>query len=918
MFSAGFFGLGSIKYKKPGNEDAGSDSFSDHNTESSSKSKSRASEIFKSISSSIPSQLCKPIKKHSMDSSRYEVRIEPRAQETDHSPVEQLDPILSVQKSSLDSPDSCKQKSPPATLTSPKDIARPGKTKSCTLPPSMSLVNVPVKSPVELPERKNSSPFVTMTEAAKVPAPDITNPKLAFPHSSSFNQPAFSTPPTSPEGIVEPNKVSIPESSSAGSIKNINSNKEMWYRNPSSYLNRHASYRSAANNKDLSFKKPSEVSAAETKFSKPPPDTTKKEEPMKDVVSKPALIVNKSEPATKPEVTAPKPAIKAAKPSISTSVKSSKPSSSSTSPTSSTTTGVSSTKPVTTLTLSPFAQNSSTTSTSGSGSADSSKPVVKRTLWSVMDGDKPKSEEKPLVQIPAVESTERQKTPVIVDKVTNTGKSPKDKKVEKQAASDKVEAPSNNPIVKSPEKDKEVGSLLGTQSASEQSLASQASSGACAPGLTKPTISRPVLQTATPSAASLIAKAPSTGVSQSSILSGKEKESDPFKPPKEKGRRAIFCDPITLPSPTSPNNPPIIHQPTGGPQAPVEPTSPPLDPARYNQAIITPIWSTQPQPTQVQVEECDLGGNSPTKQAEKSTLSKLISNVKRTPSMSGQKKSKDEGDNRESLSRKTSRAGSKGERSSIRNLEISSPVLQSAVDTRNLVPVSRSQDVQPDQSSRLSSPEPAVPVPPQRGSSNTNKTSGQGSPVTKRQAPKPPPAKPMRSPDAIKPTTAKTPPKVDDIMIKSKQRYQPFSSSAQQRNAQNTSTWEAKPPKASSSDDSLDSKKDSSAPSSRQRRPVSIATSKPNRPTAPPPKPPPSSRGSSGSTSPDDSYLLSNGRVTSQTTAGSQISAPLAVTEPIYDTITEEPEAHSKNTSGKLKIYFIYHSLLICVQSPFI
>jgi len=38
--------------------------------------------------------------------------------------------------------------------------------------------------------------------------------------------------------------------------------------------------------------------------------------------------------------------------------------------------------------------------------------------------------------------------------------------------------------------------------------------------------------------------------------------------------------------------------------------------------------------------------------------------------------------------------------------------------------------------------------------------------------------------------------------------------------------------------------------------------------------------------------------VTSQTKAGSQISAPLAVTEPIYDTITEEPEAHSKNTSG--------------------
>ncbi|MCP3668136.1 MAG: hypothetical protein GY696_37560, partial [Gammaproteobacteria bacterium] len=228
-----------------------------------------------------------------------------------------------------------------------------------------------------------------------------------------------------------------------------------------------------------------------------------------------------------------------------------------------------------------------------------------------------------------------------------------------------------------------------------------------------------------------------------------------------------------------------------------------------------------------QVEECDLGGQSPTKQADKSTLSKLISNVKRTPSMSNQKKSKDE---TESLSRKTSRAG-KIDRSSLRNLEISSPVLQSEVDAArlHLVPVSRSQE-----ESRLSPDKSQPPPVPLRGESNTNSLNKntaprQGSPSTKRQAPKPPPAKPLRSPDAINSkavsSTATKPAsssKIDDITIKSKPKYQPFSSSAQQRTSAQTasSIWESgsssgtskRPPKPSSSDDSLDSKKDANAP----------------------------------------------------------------------------------------------------------
>lgn len=76
---------------------------------------------------------------------------------------------------------------------------------------------------------------------------------------------------------------------------------------------------------------------------------------------------------------------------------------------------------------------------------------------------------------------------------------------------------------------------------------------------TRPVISKPVLQNTTPNAACQIAKAPSTGVSQSSILASK-KEKDTAGPLKPL-RRAVFSDQIILPSPTSPNKPPIIHQP---------------------------------------------------------------------------------------------------------------------------------------------------------------------------------------------------------------------------------------------------------------------------------------------------------------------------------------------------------------------
>ena len=72
----------------------------------------------------------------------------------------------------------------------------------------------------------------------------------------------------------------------------------------------------------------------------------------------------------------------------------------------------------------------------------------------------------------------------------------------------------------------------------------------------RPLISRPVLQTTTPCAASLIERAPSTGVSQSSILGGTNKTAKLDK----SSRGVVFCEPLTLPSPTNPNHPPIIHQ----------------------------------------------------------------------------------------------------------------------------------------------------------------------------------------------------------------------------------------------------------------------------------------------------------------------------------------------------------------------
>ncbi|CAB4067748.1 unnamed protein product [Lepeophtheirus salmonis] len=90
-------------------------------------------------------------------------------------------------------------------------------------------------------------------------------------------------------------------------------------------------------------------------------------------------------------------------------------------------------------------------------------------------------------------------------------------------------------------------------------------------------ISKPVLKTATPCAESLISKAPSTGISQSSILAIKKElsnKSNARDREKRSSRGVVFCDPLTLPSPTNPNSPAIIHQPSIQSNSPTSPTEP--------------------------------------------------------------------------------------------------------------------------------------------------------------------------------------------------------------------------------------------------------------------------------------------------------------------------------------------------------
>ena len=386
------------------------------------------------------------------------------------------------------------------------------------------------------------------------------------------------------------------------------------------------------------------------------------------------------------------------------------------------------------------------------------------------------------------------------------------------------------------------------------------SGGSANAGPSRPVIGKPVFQTATPSAASLISRAPSTGISQSSILAKSEK-------PEKKDRSSrgvVFCDPITLPSPTNPNNPPIIHQPVvtkptndaeeSAVKASMSP-SPPHESIPMSKAttatIFTPTWTKLPeqcnQPLSSDAVICLIDEAEEDKEAaveRKKTDSpapmaspepadptadtaSITSNNSSITGGGGGGKSGQQQQGRggwiknkmasmkrnSSLQEKeASPAPSIQSRNSFRNMEISSPVLQSSVDIKTkLVPVCNA-----DTSSTASSPTPS-------NCSSLRNTS----PLPVRSAP-PPPVSPR------------------DMMSK-QGSFDSLSSQQSTGAVPKTSAWRSSP--SQEKETSFSHQKPplaKTAPPKVQRslsnsskRPASIATSRPTRPSAPPPRPPP-------------------------------------------------------------------------------
>ena len=173
----------------------------------------------------------------------------------------------------------------------------------------------------------------------------------------------------------------------------------------------------------------------------------------------------------------------------------------------------------------------------------------------------------------------------------------------------------------------------------------------------RPSISRPILQNATPCATSLIERAPSTGVSQSSILGGSNKIGKADKTV----RGVVFCEPLTLPSPTNPNHPPIIHQqsitssavttPTQSSsttvsvqpkdtiqssEKPVQKSIASIVPEKSTESSLTiilpsttavdftPTWKTEPKPLPADAFVCNINDSKSQKTNDKNNL--LISN----------------------------------------------------------------------------------------------------------------------------------------------------------------------------------------------------------------------------------------------------------------------------------------------------
>ncbi|TRY68307.1 hypothetical protein TCAL_03011 [Tigriopus californicus] len=308
------------------------------------------------------------------------------------------------------------------------------------------------------------------------------------------------------------------------------------------------------------------------------------------------------------------------------------------------------------------------------------------------------------------------------------------------------------------------------------------------PGGLRPEIGKPVLQTATSSAQSLISRAPSTGISQSSILAKTDRRD-------RSSKGVVFCDPITLPSPTNPNNPPIIHQPTMTSSMIVLMSSPRPSPtvasAPKNQmSIITPTWTTEPTPLTSDAVICHIDESEPdgeTTTTLGATSSAPIASPDREVSSPSPSGSSSLAKIKSKLSHGTKKpdpdaSSDSSIRSNLRGLEISGPILQSTMDLKTkLVPICGTENTPISRSSPIQTL----------------------SPTPKRAAP-PPPIQPRGQ----------------------------FKGSHNDSNLKETAVSNSPKPSAVS--------RSSSSASSIGKRPASIATSRPTRPSAPPPMPPPS------------------------------------------------------------------------------
>ena len=457
----------------------------------------------------------------------------------------------------------------------------------------------------------------------------------------------------------------------------------------------------------------------------------------------------------------------------------------------------------------------------------------------------------------------------------------------------------------------------------------------------RPVIGKPVLQMATPDATSLIAKSHSTGVSQSSIIKGgasnsnngsnsSDKTKDEVDMPKEvkrASRGVVFCDPLTLPSPTNPNNPPIIHiqpKPAQTVTTPPKPTPPKsvLSPvtsvtttvpvakpveakAVVVSSVITPTWSTEPKAVSssavlCHIDDTDSGSSeagSPTKkdngapmaspESDKVIDSGLSGSLQKTKSLSKSLKSKlvkrshseknkekaskavVAEDQNSGLSSPTSSLRSSNdplptgppprpERRPISKLDISGPLLQTNVEMKgNFLPVCRAADATPTDTM------PAISFPP-ISTSSASVTSMASDPSTSTTS------------------TSKVVTSAKQISPKKNKAPQPPPIIPRRQSPSKT---------ASSNKSEVASVKKSSS----VKRPASIATTRPSRPSAPPPRPPPQRPNVGGSPTRSDTSSLAS--------IDSSVSSSTATSK--GPSVTSEDEScrsagHSKKTISPL------------------